>query len=83
MSTGCLNGFTVDERIVECVSGYELAFPFIAAISQAVCRLAAYTTTVEGQLFAAISRSLDIRDAWISIHVEALEGYGLYETRWA
>ena len=73
-----LDGFAVDEGIVEGVSGDALAFQFASAIAQSAFGLDAGARAVEALLISAEGGGADIRYAGVCRDVEALAGGGLY-----
>ena len=77
MTSGCLDGLAMHERIVEGVSGYLHAFHFATAISQSVGCFLSHLATVEGKLRTTIRSGADVRYARVASQVEALQGRGL------
>ena len=76
-----LDGFAVDEGIVEGVSGNAFAFQFASAIAQPAFGLDADTGAVEALLVSAEGGCAEVGDARVGIEVEALARIGLYGCR--
>ena len=72
MITCRLNGFPVNEWIVEGVSGHQCSFQLIATITQSIRGFLSYACLVKTYLCTTIGRSMKVGHPWILMHGKSL-----------